>query len=219
VVKHLLLDLDDTLYPPSARIGAEIAKRMVCFIAELLNISFEEARVLRENRGRQYGTTLEWLQAEHGLSGPDKETKDANALRYMRYVHPDEEVNELDFDPRLRPFLQSLRLPMTVLTNAPIFHAERILRFLQVDDLFLGVWDVIQSGFLGKPHKNAYIGALSISGFSIEETLFADDYGQYVQGYRDLGGSAVLVSAKKTEMDKAPGAPHIDSIYEIGKFL
>jgi putative hydrolase of the HAD superfamily len=108
---------------------------------------------------------------------------------------------------------------MTVLTNAPAFHAERILRFLQIDDLFLGIWDVVQSGFNGKPHRNAYIGALSLSGYTIEETLFADDYGQYVQGYRDLGGTAVLVSGKKTEMEKAPGAPHIDSLYEIGKFL
>jgi putative hydrolase of the HAD superfamily len=137
----------------------------------------------------------------------------------MRFVHPEEEANEVDFDPRLRPFLQSLHLPMTVLTNAPLFHAERILRILQIEDLFLGIWDVVQSGFMGKPHKNAYIGALSISGHTIEETLFADDYGQYVQGYMDLGGRAVLVSDKKTEREKAPNAPHIGSIYEIGNFL
>jgi putative hydrolase of the HAD superfamily len=216
VVKHLLLDLDDTLYPASARIGAESVRRMIRFVADFLGVSFEEARVLRDSRKRRYGTTLEWLQAEHGMGGADRDEK---ALRYMHYVHPPEEVGEVDFDPRLRPFLQGLRLPMTVLTNAPLFHAERILRFLQVDDLFLGVWDVMRSGFMGKPHKNAYIGALSISGYSIEETLFADDYGQYVQGYLDLGGGAVLVSDKETEMAKAPAAPHIGSIYEIGNFL
>jgi putative hydrolase of the HAD superfamily len=216
MVKHLLLDLDDTLYPASARIGAEITRRMICFVAELLGVSFDEARRLRENRGPQFGTTLEWLQVEHGMGGADKEER---AMEYMRRIHPEEEADEVDFDPRLRPFLQSLRLPMTVLTNAPIFHAERILRLLRVDDLFLGVWDVMRSGFKGKPHRNAYIGALSISGYSIEETLFADDYGQYVQGYLDLGGRAVLVSTKKAEMEKAPDAPHIDSIYGIGTFL
>jgi putative hydrolase of the HAD superfamily len=216
VVKHLLLDLDDTLYPATMRIGAEIARRMVRFVADLLGVSFEEARMLRDERDRRFGTTLEWLQTEHGMGGPDKEEK---AMQYMRCIHPDEEVDEVDFDPGLRPFLQSLCLPMTVLTNAPIFHAERILRRLQIDDLFLGVWDVIQSGFKGKPHPNAYTGALSLSGYAIEETLFADDYGQYVQGYMDLGGRAVLVSGKQVEMEKAPNAPHIDSIYEIGKFL
>jgi putative hydrolase of the HAD superfamily len=216
MVKHLLLDLDDTLYPASARIGAEIARRMICFVAELLGVSFDEARRLREGRGTQYGTTLEWLQAEHGLGGVNKTEK---AMEYLRRVHPEEEANEVEFDPRLRPFLRSLRLPMTVLTNAPLFHAERILRVLRVEDLFLGVWDVARSAFKGKPHRNAYIGALSISGFSVEETLFADDYGQYVQGYRDLGGRAVLVGGKKAEMEKAPGAPRIDSIYEIGTLL
>jgi putative hydrolase of the HAD superfamily len=216
VIKHLLLDLDDTLYPASARIGAEIARRMICFVADFLGISFDEARRLRENRKPQFGTTLEWLQVEHGMGEADRMEK---AMEYLRYVHPEEEANEVDFDPRLRPFLQSLHLPMTVLTNAPFFHAERILRLLQVDDLFLGVWDVTRSGFKGKPHRNAYIGALSISGYSIEETLFADDYGQYVQGYLDLGGKAILVSGKKAEMEKAPDAPHIDSIYEIGTFL
>jgi putative hydrolase of the HAD superfamily len=213
VIKHLLLDLDDTLYPASARIGAEIARRMIRFVADFLGISFEDAQILRNNRKQLYGTTLEWLQVEHGMDGPEK------ALRYMHYVHPPEEVDEVDFDPRLRPFLQNLQLPMTVLTNAPLFHAERILRLLQVDDLFLGIWDVVQSAFKGKPHRNAYIGALSISGYTIEETLFADDYGQYVRGYKDLGGRAVLVSDKQTEMEKVPDTPHIGSIYEIGKFL
>ena len=137
----------------------------------------------------------------------------------MRYVHPEEEILEVDFDPHIRPFLRSLHLPMTVLTNAPAFHAERILRFLQIDDLFLGIWDVVRSNFQGKPHRNAYSGALSISGYTIEETLFADDYAQYVQGYRDLGGRAVLVNDQKSEREKATYAPHIDSLYEIGKFL
>ena len=189
---------------------------MICFIAELLGVSFEEARVLRTNRKPQFGTTLEWLQAEHGLGGPDKDEK---AWQYMRYVHPEEEIHEVDFDPHIRPFLQSLHLPMTIITNAPAFHAERILRFLQIDDLFLGVWDIVRSNFRGKPHRNAYIGALSLSGYTMEETLFADDYAQYAQGYMDLGGRAVLVNDQKTEWEKAPSAPHIDSLYEIGKFL
>jgi putative hydrolase of the HAD superfamily len=216
VVKHLLLDLDETLYPPTARIGAEISKRIVCFTADLLNVSFEEAWDLREERGRQFGTTLEWLQTEHGFGGADRLKK---AEEYLRYVHPSEEVTELDFDPGIRPFLQSLRLPMTVLTNSPAFHAERVLRFLHIDDLFLGIWDIVKSGLRGKPHPGAYTGALSISGYSIEETLFADDYGKYVKGYMDLGGRAVLVGAKPGEIEKAPGAPQVDSIYEIGKLL
>jgi putative hydrolase of the HAD superfamily len=219
MVKHLLLDLDGTLYPGSARLVAENTRRMICFIAEFLHISFAEARTLRANRNPQFGTTLEWLQAEHGLGGPGPDDKEKKAWQYMRYVHPEEEVNELDFDPRLRPFLQSLHLPMTVLTNAPAFHAERILAFLRIDDLFLGIWDVARTGFLGKPHRNAYIGALSLSGYTIEETLFADDYGQYVRGYMDLGGGAVLVNDQKSEWAKTPSAPHIDSIYEIGQFV
>jgi putative hydrolase of the HAD superfamily len=150
------------------------------------------------------------------LGGPDK---DERAWQYLCYVHPEEELNEIAFDPRIRSFLQSIHLPMTVLTNAPAFHAERILRFLQIDDLFLGIWDVVRSGFLGKPHPNAYSGALSLSGYTIEETLFVDDYAQYVQGYMDLGGRAVLVNGEKSEWEKAPSAPHIDSLYEIGKFL
>jgi putative hydrolase of the HAD superfamily len=128
-------------------------------------------------------------------------------------------LRELAFDGHIRPFLQSLRLPMTVLTNAPAFHAERILAFLRIDDLFLGIWDVVKSNFKGKPHPNAYRGALSLSGYTLEETLFADDYGQYVQGYVDLGGRAVLVNDQKSEWAKAPSAPHIDSIYEIGQFV
>jgi putative hydrolase of the HAD superfamily len=216
VIKHLLLDLDETLYPPTARIGAEISKRIVCFTAGLLGVSFEEAWALREKRGRQFGTTLEWLQTEHGLGGADRLER---AHEYLRFVHPAHEAGEVDFDPRLRPFLQGLRLPMTILTNSPVFHAERVLRVLRIEDLFLGIWDIVKSDLRGKPHPDAYAGALSLSGYSMEDTLFADDYGKYVKGYMDLGGRAVLVSAKAGEIEKAPGAPHIDSIYEIEKLL
>ena len=124
-ITHLLFDLDNTLYPSTAKIDEGITHRMLSFTANLLGVSYEEAVQRRIERLPLYGTTLEWLRTEHGLVDVDE---------YFSAVHPPEEVNELQKDVNLRPLLKSLGLPMTILTNAPRRHAVRVLEFLEIAD-------------------------------------------------------------------------------------
>jgi putative hydrolase of the HAD superfamily len=210
VIKHLLLDLDNTLYSSSSTIDRAISERMIAYVASVAGVTHEEARQLRNKNLPHFATTLEWLQHDYGFRDPDA---------YFAFVHPPEEVNEVDFDPNLRPFLQSLGYSMSILTNAPAIHSERLLRFFKIDDLFLGVYDVARNGFRGKPHESAYRNALAGSGFTLEETVFLDDLPKYVEGYRRLGGTAILVNDDPAEIARVPEAPHIASIYELPKVL
>lgn len=82
---------------------------------------------------------------------------------------------------------------MTILTNAPLCHAQRVLEFLNVADLFTSIHDIQSNGFKGKPYPEAYHKALTTSGFDIAETIFFDDHKKYTDGYQALGGQAVLV--------------------------
>jgi putative hydrolase of the HAD superfamily len=207
MVRYLLFDLDDTLYPPSASMGAAIDRRMVEFVSRYLGLGPGEAALRRREALTRHGTTLEWLQKEHGFS---------DAEGYFEHVHPEGELSELSFDPGLRPFLLSLDRPMAVLTNGPMPHAARVLRFLNIDDIFLGVYDVLYNKLKGKPHPEAYLGALKASGFNIEETIFFDDSPKYIEGFRALGGRGVLVGGKEA-LD--PQTPRADSIYGIREFL
>ena len=183
-IKHLLFDLDNTLYPSTAAMDQGITRRMIGFVADFLGLDLQQATEQRIQRLPFYGTTLEWLKTEHGLT---------DITAYFNAVHPPEEIEELPPDPNLRPFLQSLKLPMTILTNAPLCHAQRVLEFLNVADLFTSIHDIESNGFKGKPYPEAYKRALSTAGFSIEETVFFDDHKKYTDGYQAIGGQAVLV--------------------------
>ena len=106
---------------------------MINFAAKQIGVSVEEATKLRKERMPIYGTSLGWLSAEHGLT---------DIQGFFAAVHPENEIEELDFDPKLRGFLQNLPLPMTILTNSPTIHANRVLDFFNIKDLFIFITPV-----------------------------------------------------------------------------
>lgn len=101
MIKALLLDLDNTLYPASSAMDAGFSRRIVRFISDFLHISGEEAAALRNANLPHFGTTLEWLKKAEGLTDDEA---------FFRAVHPDSETGEVEKDPALRGFLLSLGL-------------------------------------------------------------------------------------------------------------
>lgn len=212
MIRHLLLDLDNTLYPASGGMDEGITRRMLEFVAQFLDIPFEKARQLRSEGLPPYGTTLEWLKKEHNLLDEDM---------YFDFVHPESEISELQQDDKLRPYLLSLGYPLTLLTNAPTKHAERLLKFFNIENIFLGVFDLKYHKGIGKPHPDCFKSTLKAVGFSIEETIFVDDHPKYVRGYKEIGGQSVIVDEADRFADLAQkeGYYRIGSIYELGAIL
>ena len=224
--KHLLFDMDNTLYPASSDMDKGITRRMLECVAEFFHCDMEQATQLRAERIVHYSTTLEWLCAE-GM-------KDIEG--FLAHVHPDNEADELLPQPKLREFLISLNMPMSILTNAPHEHADRVLAKLGVADLFEAVTDIRDAGFNGKPYPDAYMAALRKVGATLEETLFLDDMQKYTDGWVALGGTAVLIgdkngkpltedaeSMKQAHAANKTGKPgntiRMQSIYEMGSLL
>lgn len=185
-----------------------MTERMKHFVADFLGLPFKEAVALRAERRQLYGTTLEWLKTEYGLL----DTGD-----YYKAIHPENELEELNPDPNLRSYLLSLDLPMTLLTNGPAVHAERVLGFFNIDDIFIDIWDLDRLDGRGKPAVEAYEAALSSSGFGFSETLFVDDYLKYLVPWVALGGKGVQVDedGKDREQAAAAGISSIHSIYQL----
>ena len=183
--KHLLFDMDNTLYPSSSAMDKGITRRMLECVADFFHCDIEKAIALRAERIVHYSTTLEWLRAE-GLT-------DIEA--FLAHVHPDNEAEELPPQPGLRDFLLSLNMPMSVLTNAPHEHADTVLGKLGIADLFQAVTDIRDAGFNGKPYPDAYMAALKKVGAGIDDTLFLDDMQKYTDGWVALGGTAVLIGS------------------------
>lgn len=212
MIRHILFDLDNTLYPKSNLMDKKITERMFQFIADFLQVPFEDARILQRQHRALYGTTLEWLEKEHHFT--DREA-------YFAAVHPPSELQELEPNPGLRGFLQSLNMPLSLLTNAPLAHAERVLRFFNIYDLFLGIFDITYHNGIGKPAPACFLTTLNAVNKTVEETLFLDDYPVYVKAYKALGGQAVLVDEprKYAHFYDETGIPSIGSIYELPGIL
>lgn len=221
-VKNIIFDLDNTLYSPTSAMDAGITSRMMQAVADFFGVGMEEATALRKKNVPYFSTTLEWLRSE-GL-------KDVEA--YFAKVHPDNEADELPYDEKLRPFLQSLDLPKVVFTNAPREHAQRVMSKLKIDDLFEAVIDIRDCGLRGKPYPSSYKIAFEKCGGTIEDTIFLDDQYKYTDGFAALGGTALLVGDKNgshlnpesaafnKEIPPHPGRTiRIDSVYDLPNIL
>ena len=217
-IKHLIFDLDNTLYPCTAQMNIGISTRMMQCVADFFHTTIEEAAKIRSEHIADFSTTLEWLQHE-GLTDTEK---------YFAAVHPQNEADELQCDPNLRQFLSQITLPKIVFTNSPREHAERVLQKLNVHDLFDELCDIRDCGLKGKPYPSAFAAALQKCSGTIEDTVFFDDMRKYTDGFEALGGTAVLVGTKNgkplnlradavtKETPATPGRTlHINTIYEI----
>ena len=214
-IEYILFDLDNTLYSSNWGLEQAVSKRVNHFVAEYFAIPLEEAIALRKERvieGR-YGTTLEWLNAEHGLAGTIIDS-------YLAYIHPENEADTLTPDSALRDLLLSLssrNIPIGILTNSPLEHAKRILNKLGVEDLFNTIFDLRRNGFKGKPRADVYRRVLNELGVTAPSCLLVDDMPYYVEGYLAIGGTGILFD-EKNQYTKFPG-PRIQKLEEISGYL
>jgi putative hydrolase of the HAD superfamily len=211
LIEYILFDLDGTLYSARGGLEKEVSRRVNEYLSRRLDLSMEEAWALRKERIRacNYGTTLEWLRAEKGMDEAELES-------YFAYIHPEHEARGLSPDPRLRSLLLSFALPMGILTNSPREHALRILRKLEIEDLFPSIFDIRRNGLKGKPDPDVYRGVLGELNLRAESCLFVDDVERYVEAYRAMGGRGVHFD-EAGRGGLAP--PRISSLEELGAFL
>jgi len=208
MIRHVLFDLDCTLY--SSRWGLEenVYRRVQEFAAAWLELPLEESEPLRKDGLRRCGTTIEWLVSERGFTAVDD---------YQAFLHPENEADNLPPDPELRRFLLELPCPCSILTNSPMFHADRIIKKLELEGVFVKVFDILGNGLIGKPHASAFRRALDSLGLEPREALFIDDIPRYVEGYLALGGMGILFDEKDIHTDFPHG--RIQSLTELKRFL
>ncbi|GAB1484213.1 hypothetical protein MASR2M78_30310 [Treponema sp.] len=207
MISYILFDLDNTLYPSSLGLEDQVADRISIFVAEFLGMTPEAALKTRNEGIKKYGTTLEWLMNEKGLS--DIET-------YYAAIHPEGE-ERLEPNPGLRAYILSLPVPSAVFTNSPIEHADRILKRLGMADIFTHIFDIRWGGLQGKPAESSFRRVLDAIGKKPEEVLFVDDLPHYVEGFIRIGGLGILLD----EDGRHHGTPYprIRSLYELDAYV
>ncbi|GIV83411.1 MAG: pyrimidine 5'-nucleotidase [Candidatus Roseilinea sp.] len=202
----ILFDLDETLYPRSAKLMDVITERINQYIAQQFNVPIEQAIELRRRFRSVYGTALRGMM-EEGYP--------VNIDEYFAYVHDIELDGVLTADPQLREMLLRIPLRRAVLTNSNIEHALRILRHMGVEDCFERVIDIRALSFRNKPDPLSYQIALEMLCVKPNEVIFVEDTPVNARAARAIGMTTILI-----ECPPSDAADYfLDSVLDVGPLV
>ncbi len=159
-----VFDLDNTLYPPSVNLFAQLDKRMTAFIMAELGIGEEEAHTVRRDYWKRYGTTLAGMMTHHGT----------DPAAFLAHTH-ELDLSAMSPDGTLRAAIAALPGRRIVHTNGARMHGERVLKARGLTDLFEAVYGIEDTGFEPKPRPAAFDHVASQSGLDPRKAAMIED--------------------------------------------
>ena len=198
-----VFDLDNTLYPPSARLFDQIEARMNAWVARTLRVDPPEADRLRGHYWTTYGTTLAGLMAEHGMEpGP-----------YLQDVH-DISFAGLTRDPQLAAGIAALPGRRIIYTNATRSYAQKVLEARGLSGLFDAIYGVDEAQYVPKPERRAFETIFALDGLDPSRAAMFEDDARNLIAPHDMGMATIHVAPT------AAPAPHIHHhTDDLGGFL
>ncbi|WP_299415009.1 pyrimidine 5'-nucleotidase [uncultured Sulfitobacter sp.] len=191
-VSTWVFDLDNTLYPPQARLFDLIEVRMTAWVMNALGVERAKADRLRVEYWHKYGTTLAGLMREHDVDpGP-----------YLTDVH-DISMDSLTPDPQLAAHIRALPGRRIVYTNGCAPYAERVLAARGLSGLFDAVYGVEHADFLPKPERGAFEQIFARDDLTPAKAAMFEDDARNLEVPHDMGMRTVHVSPHRAD------APHV----------
>lgn len=192
-VRHWVFDLDNTLYPPAARLFDQIEVKMTDWVMQAIGVDRAEANRLREHYWRSHGTTLAGLMAEHQV--------DPNP--YLVDVH-DISFAALQPDPALAAAIAALPGRRIVYTNGSAPYARNVLAARGLTEVFDAVYGVEHAGFRPKPDRAAFEAIFAQDGTQPRIAAMFEDDPRNLAAPHAMGMRTVLVTPEPDT------APHIE---------
>lgn len=188
-----VFDLDNTLYPPEARLFDQIEVRMTAFVMAALGVDRAEADRLRRHYWARYGTTLAGLMDEHGVDpGP-----------YLTEVH-EISLAALAPAPDLASAIAALPGRRIVYTNGSADYAARVVEARGLAGLFDAIYGVEHAGFRPKPERAAFEAVFTRDGLAPSAAAMFEDDVRNLAEPKAMGMRTVHVAPE------ACGASHVD---------
>jgi putative hydrolase of the HAD superfamily len=192
-----VFDLDNTLYPASANLFAQIDVRIKAFIADALKMDLDQAFALQKKYYREYGTSLRGLMLNHGVPPDD----------FLDYVH-DIDHSVLAPNPALETALGRLPGRKLVYTNGSTYHAEQTLIRLGIAAHFSEIFDIRASGYIPKPDPDAYADFVAKHVIAPKRTVMFEDLPCNLKPAVDLGVTGVWVRHPETQLFENEDTSH-----------
>ena len=194
-IKNILFDLDGVLYQDLEAVFGQVSRRMTEYISYNLGLDLKKAKELQTNYFHKYNTSLNGLMIHHNIK-PEE---------FLKYVH-DIDLSFMKKDIVLRSELENLNLKKFIFTNGSKDHANNITAHLGINDLFDGLFDIVDAQYSPKPTAKAF--DLMINKFKIDpkETLYIEDIAKNLSIGKERGTITVwLINDEywgKKESDK-----------------
>ncbi len=180
-----VFDLDNTLYPAECEYMALIEGRMTDFVIRQTGLDWDAARALQKSYFHEHGTTLAGLMANHGI----------DPQAFLDEVH-EVSMDRLLPDADLRAAVARLPGRRLVFTNGGSRHAERVLRRLEIDDLFEAVFHLEAADFVPKPNLATYHALTSRHAVEPARSAFFEDSEKNLKPAFEIGMTTVMVGPK-----------------------
>jgi len=194
-IKNILFDLDGVLYQDLEAVFGQVSKKMTKYISDKLDLDLKKAKELQTNYFHKYNTSLNGLMIHHNIK-PEE---------FLKYVH-DIDLSFMKKDLILRKELENLNLKKFIFTNGSKEHANNITKHLGINDLFNGLFDIVDAQFSPKPTAKAF--DLMVKKFKIDpcQTLYIEDIAKNLSIGKERGTiTAWLINNEywgKKESDK-----------------
>jgi putative hydrolase of the HAD superfamily len=193
-----VFDLDNTLYPASANVFAQVDVKMREYVARFLNVDQDEAHRIQKAYFQEYGTTMRGMMTHHDMEpGP-----------FLDYVH-DIDVDMVPPAPDLSEVLSTLPGQKYIFTNASTGHAQRILTRLGIAQHFTGIFDIVDAGY--KPKPNAEIYDLFVNKFQVDPatSIMVEDIARNLEPAAALGMQCLWIKTDTKWGKDGAGAPYV----------
>jgi len=218
--KVIFFDCDDCLYFD----GWKVADRLTAKIEEWCTTKKNLPKGKAYELYKKHGTALRGLLAEDCIDESD-EAIDG----YLKDVHDLPIISEqlLKKDEALREMLLRIdpSIPKYVFTASVKDHAQRCLKALGIDDLFVDIIDVKSCNLATKHSKESFQAAMQIAGVDgdPESCIFLDDSLKNIAAARDIGWRSILVGCVGRDSGKTISSEHaeheIDRIHKMPHVL
>ena len=182
-----VFDLDNTLYPSSARLFDQIEAKMEAYMSRELGLSGDRAKTMRADFWHNHGTTLEGLVQTYGID-PDP---------FLEEVH-DIDHAALSVSDDLVSAINALGGHRVIYTNGSRKHGEMVSTALGIRDCFHQIYGIEDAGYKPKPHLEAFEKVFAAAGIEPARAAMFEDDPRNLQVPHDLGMATVLVGSDLT---------------------